>query len=132
MAEVAELRERCEQDLGVIAKLRENIKTLLLNQLLSKWKGYLLDRKDLLIKYPVYLQYKIAQTKNFTQSFSRRPGIIRLHIVNWALDVMASVVWLLSWAIFWALILGAGILILKIFALVVEAFEYLSEFMGSR
>ena len=131
MAEADEFRERCEQDLGVIAKLRENIKVLLLNQLLRKWKGYLFDRKDLLIKYPKYFEHKITQTKNFTLSFSRRPGIIKLQVVNWALDVMASVVWFLSWAIFWALILGAVILIFTIFALVVEAFEYLSELLKS-
>jgi len=74
------------------------------------------------------LRQETARAKDFASFFYLRPGILKLHAVNFFLKVMFLIVRILTWAIFLALVLGAiGLVIYGLDALIGWATELIDN-----
>ena len=111
VAELDELGRNCEHNHSVVAERKEGIKDLP-HKLLVGWKEYLQGRGQLLFDFSTWdLRQQTKRAKTFTFFFFLRPGIIKLHVVNFLLMIMAWVVRILVWTLVLALALGVIILV---------------------
>jgi hypothetical protein len=115
-SQVTELDEFCGNQHSKMSEMvfeqKEGIKDLP-HKILDGWEDYLLSRKRLVMNFSLLnLQQKTTRTRDFVSSFFLRPGIIKLHVVNFLLNVMYWVVRLFTLTIFVILVVGAVILVI--------------------
>jgi len=112
VAELAAFGGKCEQNVGAAVGRKETIKDLP-HKLLGKWNVYLQRKNQSLGNFSLWnLCQETARARKFTSSFFVRPGIIKLHVVNFSLNVMYWVVRLFTLTIFVILVVGVVILVI--------------------
>lgn len=129
---VTELDEFCGNQHSKMSEMvfeeKEGVKDLP-HKILGKWEEYLLTKKQFVMGFSLWnLRQETARAKDFASFFYLRPGILKLHVVNFFLKVMFLIVRILTWAIFLALVLGAiGLFIYGLDALIGWATELIDN-----
>ena len=125
VAELDELGEKCEHKHGVVVGRKDAIKDLP-HKLLGGWKSFLQGRGQLVMGFSTWgLQQQTKRSKEFTSSFFLRPGVIKLQVVNFLLNIMYWVVRLFTLTLF--VLLVAGVLVLFVYA-AIEIIEFINDF----
>ena len=110
MAELDTFVGKYKKNVGIVFNRKEGIRDLP-HKILGRWESYLLSKKQLVMGFSLWnLRQKTARVRHFVSFFYLRPGIIKLHVVNFLLNVMSFVVRLLTWTIFVALVVGVLVL----------------------
>ena len=97
-------------------------------KLLVRWKSFLQGRFQSVRGFSSWgLQQQIKRSKEFTESFYLQPGVIKLQVVNFLLNIMYWVVRLFTLTLFVLLIVGVVILLVYAF---IETIEFIEKFRG--
>ena len=97
-------------------------------KLLVRWKSFLRGSFQSVMGFSSWgLQQQTKRSKEFTESFYLQPGVIKLQVVNFLLNIMYWVVRLFTLTLFVLFIVG--VVILLVYALI-ETMEFIGKFRG--
>jgi len=134
MGEVLKNTERAQSNCAEGIELKGRL-TGLVDRLLENWKGFLTDKMRLLAGFPTGDVVKSAETgRSFISSFPKRPGMIKLRVINPILNFVSVAIPVLVWTIFSAIVLGvlvAWILLLGELYDLISGFFHVEEVSGS-